>query len=201
VRNALKRNGKNIKKRVNKKGIVSMKKTARVIITFACNRKCSYCCNNYTSIINNATHIQDLNALKDYPEICITGGEPMLNPQRTKDIISKLRDQNPQAVIYLYTARYHEQLSEICTLVDGIHFTLHEKSTVEDINDFIKFQNILIQRRNTDRNKSYRLYIHHNMSNFVVLFPKVWSRVEVKEWLSEGECELPVNETLFILEK
>ena len=49
-----------------------MKKTARVIVTLACNRKCPGCCNE---TIGKVASIGDISVLSDYEEVVITGGD------------------------------------------------------------------------------------------------------------------------------
>ena len=52
-----------------------MKQTARVIVTLVCDRSCPGCCNT-----NGLDGIQEVNLerLKDYEEVVLTGGEPLL---------------------------------------------------------------------------------------------------------------------------
>lgn len=65
-----------------------MKKTARVIVTLACNRKCPGCCNE---TIGKVASIGDISVLSDYEEVVITGGEPMLNPDSLLRFIKALK--------------------------------------------------------------------------------------------------------------
>lgn len=171
-------------------------KIARVLITKKCQRNCTYCCNQYTTIMDNAQTINDLKVLKDYNTICITGGEPMLNPLRTRKIIQKLRNQKLSITIYLYTAKYVPEIETILPLVQGVHFTLHSNSSEQDINDFQKFQQLI---KNYYNGKSYRLYISPDIFYTISIQPNLWKRVEIKPWIPEGKCPLPTGETLFIL--
>ena len=52
-----------------------MKKTARVIITSKCDRKCPGCCNSKLDYTSLAKVIGGITTLKDYEEVVITGGE------------------------------------------------------------------------------------------------------------------------------
>ena len=81
-----------------------MKKTARVIITSKCDRKCLGCCNSKLDYTSLAKVIGGITALKDYEEVVITGGEPMINPAQLYTVIKMLRKQNKRQKIYLYTA-------------------------------------------------------------------------------------------------
>lgn len=67
-----------------------MKKTARVIVTLACNRKCPGCCNE---TIGKVASIGDISVLSDYEEVVITGGEPMLNPDSLLRFIKALKSR------------------------------------------------------------------------------------------------------------
>jgi organic radical activating enzyme len=181
------------------------KKTARVIITFDCERSCDYCCNKYKSLMDKGIHIDDIVPLFNYDEICITGGEPMLYPERTLTIIKRLKQYVKQTTkIYLYTAKYVNNSNSryIRCLVNGIHFTLHKTSTKEDVKDFEKFQDDILLHEQLSimyGMKSFRLFIHPRMSYPVKIYPFIWKRVEIKPWLEEGNCPLPKNETLYIL--
>lgn len=78
-----------------------MKKTARVIVTFRCNRKCPGCCNlnlpEYRKV-----HTDE--ELMEYQEIVITGGEPMLIPGKTLEFINRMWDKGYRGKMYLYTS-------------------------------------------------------------------------------------------------
>lgn len=74
-----------------------MKKTARVIITSKCDRKCPGCCNSKLDYTSLAKVIGGITALKDYEEVVITGGEPMIirhsSTQSLKCSESRIRDR------------------------------------------------------------------------------------------------------------
>lgn len=67
-----------------------MKKTARVIVTFGCNRKCPGCCN---SQLPEYRTIHSDEELMKYQEIVITGGEPMLIPGKVLEFINSMWDK------------------------------------------------------------------------------------------------------------
>jgi organic radical activating enzyme len=173
------------------------KRTARVIITKACQRNCSYCCNEYDGIMASARTITSLDALKEYEEICITGGEPMLMPARTRTIIEQLLKLNPNVTIYLYTAKYDERIVTILPLIHGVHFTLHTGATKKDIVEFMEFQSVIGKHQ---EGKSFRLYVSPDITQPVMIRPSHWARVQVKPWIQEGALCLPENEDLLILE-
>ena len=177
-----------------------MNKSARVIITFDCNRNCPYCCNNYDSILDQAMFQNDLNFIRqqNLDEIAITGGEPLLYPDYLIDLLNRIRDIDPDITIYLYSALYTDKLMEIIKLIDGLHFTLHKGTNNKDIKGFLAVQNVA--RMYKDSNKTFRLFVHREVNKNIVIKPSLWHRVEVKGWLPEGECPLPEDQ-LIILEE
>jgi len=152
--------------------------------------------------MKHAVNIDTVTALIDYDIICITGGEPLLQPDRTLAIISEIRRQNPKAVVYLYSALYNDRMSDVLRIVDGVHFTLHYGATNLDIDGFYNFQELISKEPD---NKSFRLYIDQRVKQVVAIQPCLWRRIEAKPWISEAELiasqsnGLPCNETLFIL--
>ena len=170
--------------------------TARLIITMDCNRDCVGCCNKSTAIIEQVTTIQNLALLRDYPIIVITGGEPMLNWERTLKIAIRLKHNNPNVILYLYSSWYnHGLLLDMIDLVDGLHYTLHYPTKESDIQDFNNLQGQLC----CFNDKSFRLFIDNRVYYGVYIMPNLWHRVEIKPWMKE--CPLPSNEKLFILKR
>lgn len=174
-------------------------KTARLIITFDCNKDCSYCCNKYTSLIKKAMPNTNLDSLVNYDAICITGGEPFLDLDRTLHIVeelAQLKTTNPNLKLYLYTAMFKPLIGiyRIIRLVDGVQYTLHAKSNELDIHHFKMFQTDIASQY---PDKSCRLYIHPDVPYEVPIIPSLWKRLEVKPWIKEEDCCLPQNETLY----
>ncbi len=75
--------------------------TARLITTLNYNRKCHYCCNT-TTMLAQATIITDLAEIDNYSEVCITGGEPMLYPDVTYNIIKDLFGAGMELKMLIY---------------------------------------------------------------------------------------------------
>ena len=167
--------------------------TARLITTFKCNRRCPDCCNTQLDTMSSGKQITDLAELKEFKYVCVTGGEPMLEPERTERIIQELREQSITKTIYLYTALYHPKLEDIMHLLDGVQYTLHYPMRSSDLTLFNQFQNLIEQYSY----QSFRLYIDSRFIDTVMIRPNLWKRVEVKAW--QDYCPLPANEKLFIL--
>ena len=172
-----------------------MNKKARVLITRECNRKCPNCCSEYNTVMKGMKEISSIDALKDYDQIMITGGEPMLLPEMVRIYSTGLKRNNPDCTIYLYTALYKSNLYDIMDIIDGIHYTLHIHSTPTDIANFNSFQEMA--RLYPD--KSIRAYIDPAVQLPVTIYPWIYKRLEVKPWILEGACPLPEGEDLFLL--
>lgn len=175
--------------------------TARLITTLKCNRSCHYCCNT-PEMIDSATKIPDLSSLAEFDTVCVTGGEPMLQPERTLQIIRELRKQRPNRKIYLYTA--FATIDILVSLMygglDGVHYTLHYDAGDDEIDRMQVLQGTAeLCYVKPGVNKTFRLYIDPNIERQVTITPRVWSRVEVKPWLDD--CPLPSHEKLFVLDE
>lgn len=178
---------------------------ARVLITEDCNRNCSGCCNTYSKIMRNAQYIDDLGDLPPrLSEIMITGGEPMLFPDKTERIARELRSRSPSSRIYLYSALYHSNLENIIPIIDGLHYTIHEGATKGDLKLLDRLQGLLQAYRKDWSEKSFRLYIDNRVHLPVRVIPNVWTQVNMSKWLTERELldkqpeGLPKDESLFI---
>jgi hypothetical protein len=171
-------------------------KIARVITTFDCGRNCSYCCNKYQTLISQGREIDDIVDVMQYDQIILTGGEPMLYPERIIDICKRLREWDYKGPIWLYSAKYVPMMWEVMQHVDGLHFTMHTDSAA-DMDGF----NLVQTLASTYRDKSFRLYISPSIVRAMTIYPFLWKRVEVKPWIPEGKCPLPLGEELFILKE
>lgn len=181
-----------------------IKKTARLITTLRCNYDCNYCCNKKESVKRQMLPLKDLKILKEFEEVVITGGEPLLNINKTLFIIGNIKTINPTAKIYLYTSGgvtlaereysrfgYDKKLISLFKLIDGLTYTIHPSDYSANI--FNNFQELL---------KIYtpdicRLTIDPNMGDINIV-PWLWCKVKLLE--VQTECPVPGNEILFILD-
>ena len=176
-----------------------MNTQARVLITKLCHRNCPNCCSKYTSIVKDAIESNNTKDFKKYDVVMITGGEPMLFPDKVITFTRALKKQNPNVKVFLYTALYTKRLREVMEVVDGVHFTIHAEATKQDIEDFQLFQGIANTFKLGGYTKSFRLYCDPNCLIPFTLYPWLWKRMEIKPWIMEGDCKLPDNEDLYVL--
>lgn len=114
--------------------------TAKIVTTWECNLKCSYCCNNDPHVRATFKPIRQ-SELGNLPhsDFQITGGEPML-PSRFSQTICVLDWLPPDRNVYLYTngmffGGRKENFAYANTLkrhgVKGINIGWHKKSGIE----------------------------------------------------------------------
>ena len=156
----------------------------RLLVTSHCNRACDGCCNEQF----------DLNALplfttfKGFTEILLTGGEPMLYPDRIISIAVRARaNSNPGTKIYMYTAK-PKDIIPVLYYLDGICLTLHDQS---DVDPFIILQQQM-QDLPTLRLKSYRLNIFQGVD--IKNIDPIWKVRNNIQWIKD--CPIPQDEIL-----
>ena len=162
-------------------------KKLRLVVFKECDRKCPGCCNNYWDIDN----LPVVDSFKEYDEVILTGGEPMLDPKLIISLINLIKKENKLANIYMYTAKtdspYH--LNLLVRLLDGVTITLHEQA---DVDNFIEFDRVAF-----GINKSLRLNVFKGIevpyneliNNWIIAKDRVW----------DSTCGLPQYEVLMRL--
>jgi organic radical activating enzyme len=172
-------------------------RTARLLVTRRCGRRCDGCANTYPSLMAQARVVASLEEVSRYAAVCVTGGEPLRDVDRTEAILHRIRDlAGSRQAVYLYTALFVPDLWRLLPLLDGVHFSLHAEATMDDAVDFAELQRVAALWRD----KSWRLYVDARLTQPVFLVPSLWARVEVKPWRTEGDCPLPAHEDLLVLE-
>jgi len=106
------------------------KKIARCILTTQCNLKCDYCCNRIPSIQQSfkfTTMDQFIEISKNYTDINISGGEPMLAPEKLRDLVEHIHHKS-DARIWLYTnGTICPNIGRIGDLpFDGVNIGIHD---------------------------------------------------------------------------
>lgn len=170
-----------------------MKKSARVIVTYKCNRSCPGCCNSHG---NEVRKINDIQELLRYEEIILTGGEPMLLGEKLLGFIERLRGLDYEGDIYLYTAYWKPILNHlhIIKAVDGITFTIHAESTDVDVK-CLKW--LSENERLSNMNFSSRLIIDsriYDRYDFSNINFTNWDVIRKLQW--KDKCEPAENEDL-----
>lgn len=177
-----------------------MRKKARLMVTLKCERDCPYCVNKDTKLMSQAHRISGVSALKDYDEVIVTGGEPLLDVPATLKTLRALRDQNSvnikRQTIYLYTSICPPHLEKVIPLVDGITYTIHQHYKPKDMTDLLAFQATV-----HGQDKSFRLSVSPDINAPLGVVPAIWKSIKIKYWYPIGECLLPEGEELFILEE
>lgn len=174
-----------------------MKKTARVIVTLNCNRKCPGCCN-----INLPEHrkVSTDEELMGYQEIVITGGEPMMIPGKVLEFINRMWEKGYRGKMYLYTSFWNGKgiSKEILKELDGLTFTFHAECTDEDIIALKNLSNSGILQNKDFSSRliiDKRVYERYDLSN--INFSR-WDVIRRLEW--KEKCNPAENEELLIYE-
>lgn len=177
----------------------------RVIVTSDCVRCCPGCCNTFLTpddyrTISFEGLVQESSA---YAGIMLTGGEPMLYPKQTLELVQSIRSRTNLRV-FLYTALYEpverSVWEQMLPLLSGIHFTLHAESTDIDIVNFARLSRFVraslgvVHDQNMRVAIDSRLYDRYDFRN--VDF-SCWDIVRKLIW--SDECPVPDHEDLFVL--
>lgn len=156
----------------------------RLLVTPDCNRACPRCCNR----LYDLTALPVCTELTGYDEILLTGGEPMLYPDRIFDITDRARAQGSAAPIYLYTAWTNaDDLIDVAHQVDGITLTLHSP---KDVSSFLELNRELLRNPLLSDCLSLRLNVFDDVPLNLSDFP-LWQGKEMT-WVDD--CPLPANE-------
>lgn len=173
-------------------------KKARLITTLNCHRQCALCCNGQKGVKDAMIDAMLDDVLKEnYEEYIITGGEPLLNWERTSTIIGKILEYSfndefariPK--IYLYTTICIPEMVDVIKEVDGIQYSLHHPYSAEDETMFKKFQNLI----SWFPDKKFRLFIDPDIETTIPIIPYAWLRVHSDPLMEE--CPVPDGELLF----
>lgn len=155
----------------------------RLLLTEDCDRSCPGCCNKDWDL--DALGVCD--SFDGYSEVLITGGEPMLYPDRVLTLIRKIRRHNPATKIYVYTAKvdYTRAALEVLNAADGMTLTLHEPDDAKALSVF-DFE----LKPPLAAGKSLRLNVFNGIET-PELFND-WKTKEDMEWVKD--CPLPEGE-------
>ena len=167
----------------------------RLLVTTDCPNHCPMCCNNQFNFdkLERVKHF-------DYDEVMITGGEPLLFPEKVAELAKAIKvtnevlypDENtPKVYIYTSVASYLP-LKHILPIVDGIVLTPH---SLEDVRKFLNLNRLLGLYFKVNKNvrPSLRLNLFKNIKD---MLPKdidlsLW-KVKDMEWIKD--CPVPKGE-------
>lgn len=163
----------------------------RLIMTTDCDRACLGCCNQQWDM----KKLPRVGKFHDYDRVMITGGEPMLYEHATTRLAQKIKHDNPDAEVIVYTAKTDkpEDLIRLLYTVDGLTVTLHETEDVEPFNNFAR----MLSRFGPMRPLSLRLNIFAEVDETDLRAPMRWQIKNGIEWIED--CPLPEGETLAML--
>lgn len=176
-----------------------MKKTARVIVTYNCPKKCEGCCN--TKIIKPP--LTTIQKLATYDEVVITGGEPLLYLKRLEWFIKKLYNEGFIGDLYLYTSYWSTKTTprtdvlreSVIRKFNGVTYTLHTGS-----DEYIKELKAFMEEV-PKGNKNIRVFVDSRIYDSYDLSNINWSRVDVIRKLQWNDnCATPPHEDLLYFE-
>lgn len=117
------------------------KDTARILVDWKCNLKCSYCCNEQERFRKDIlpVKLEEIDFSK-YKFVCISGGEPLLFMERIKAIADKAREHGAFIILYsngiYWTPEKAQQLEEWG--IDAANIGLHYPHTFDLIMKRVK---------------------------------------------------------------
>jgi hypothetical protein len=160
-------------------------KSLRLILWDDCNRECARCPNHGTE----DAEILDLGDLGGYDEILLTGGEPMLYPRQLRLAVYQLREYNPDAKIYVYTAMPYPLpwFIDVMGAVDGVTLTVYNTADFENA----KLATAAMMDHQV-AGKSNRLNMFRSFE--LPSWMSKWWNVNEKVFIED--CPLPAHETL-----
>jgi len=157
-------------------------KKLRLLLWETCNRTCPGCCNHDWDL--TALPVATLEMLSTQDVVILTGGEPLLFPDRLHAAIRWVR-KSCRAEVYIYTAKVNSLESAVGVLaaVDGITVTLHEQS---DVKPFLRFADAV---DGIQRSKQVNVFRGVSLSHV----PSGWHSKQNVVWIPN--CPLPDGET------
>lgn len=166
-------------------------RTARVVVTWRCKRECRYCVNHSEKIraLVRKVNVKAVN-WRQYDQVLITGGEPLLVPDVVHGLIDRVRNQTSVPDIYMYTALWTEFSWDIVQKIDGTNYTVHRPVDKNSLRR-AQIDLSLLHERNSNR-----LMLDPDIVDDLKIRPTLWKEIRIKRWRPEDECVLPDNEEL-----
>lgn len=163
----------------------------RLLVTTDCPNHCPLCCNNSWDF-DKLPVVKDF----DYDEVMITGGEPLLFPDKVKELAMAIKVTNsvlypeegtPKIYVYTSVTEYSPVLPVI-PYIDGIVVTPHNKEAV------ISFERLNTLLQIYDKNNAHKVSFRLNLfKNIKDMLPKdidlsLWQVKDI-EWIKD--CPVP----------
>jgi len=161
----------------------------RLILWEECHRNCPGCCNNDWDL----GPLEVESDYTKYDQILLTGGEPMLYPEKVADTILDIKAQKKsRAKIFMYTALVTEPKAVINLLMmlDGITVTLHDQS---DAVHHAALDRAMARHRDVLDEKSLRINVFEGIHPYAQPFMD-WKDKAGMKWIKD--CPLPKGEVL-----
>ena len=171
-----------------------MIQTAKVIVTYSCNRYCTKCVNKVHKV--HPPEIIKSTDLYRFDEVIVTGGEPTLHLSELYDLLETLkRDNFLRRIILCTTAPNYLDIETFANagLIDGLTVSIQNDA------DAVRFNNnawtnsisLIPMKRARVFYKSIKEHINW----------KLPFQFKMVTWKEPDQCTLAVNEKLFILDK
>lgn len=166
----------------------------RLLVTSECPNRCPMCCNNQFDF-DQLERVKDF----DYDEIMITGGEPLLYPDKVEELARSIKvcnsiiypeENTPKIYVYTSVASYLA-FRQVLREVDGIVLTPHSG---RDVQQFLKLNDVLkLHLRFNELRPSLRLNLFKNIKKMLPedIDLSLW-QVKDMEWVKD--CPVPKGE-------
>ncbi len=156
----------------------------RLMLLEECEKNCEGCCNKNWNIRELPVCL----SYDGYEEVLLTGGEPMLEPEFVEEVIAEIRQVNPKAKVYLYTAKVEDITAAVRLLnkLDGMTVTLHTQGDVDPFAEFVKAVNLYHTYKSLRLNVFKGVDIRHLKDLYK------WCVKSEVEWIKN--CPLPSDE-------
>ena len=162
----------------------------RLLVTTKCPNKCPMCCNNSWDF-SKLPVVEHFN----YKEIMITGGEPLLFPEKLANLAESIKTVQKLAYgnkgkLFLYTA-LADMLPNYIRYFDGVVYTPH---SVNDVHSLLEANNFLLDYKDElMESKSLRLNLFPDIKKHIPdnTDLSLW-KVKDMQWIKD--CPVPADE-------
>ena len=175
---------------------------ARLIFTKKCNRSCEGCCNESLDWSKIKT-VSSYEELKDYEEVILTGGEPMLDELMLFGFLYSMNEMKVPVILQTAFFPMNEvHGTNILHRLKGITYTIHENPSEDDMERVKRLRDCLVRLR-TERGYtvSARLNIDKRAWNKIIITQRSkneFSEIRKMEW--KDDCPIPDGVELLVWE-